>query len=446
MSRHAPLYDWTVAVTTHFPHLSKPQAAVLALWSFGMVLARSCGLSAVATALRPLLAQPWNTVRQRLREWYKPAAAKAGAQRRQLDVAPCFAPLLAWILEGWPVRRVALALDATPLFDRLVVLSLSVVYRGTAIPVAWTVVRGNEPHAWKPEWIELLRWFHGRIDPDWMVLVLTDRGLYAPWLFHAITQLGWHPMMRITRRNRFVPDGWVDSQPVWQFAPRVGCRWQGRGVAFPSTPASRLTCTLLAWWADGHDDGWYIITDLPPQAADAAWYGLRMWIEHGFEQFKSGGWQWQTTRMTAPDRVGRVWLAMSVATLWVLSIGGAIDRGEGPRETLPALATTAGHGHHQGPRSPKKPTRLVSVLRQGIAAVMAVLITGGSPMPGEWYPEPWPEIAVIGQAREHEQPPQPMREKTYPCEGGRGGLSLFGRGPGFRAKSQTNPCDCHWGR
>jgi hypothetical protein len=36
----------TTAVTTHLPHLSKPQAAVLALWSLGMVLARSCALSA----------------------------------------------------------------------------------------------------------------------------------------------------------------------------------------------------------------------------------------------------------------------------------------------------------------------------------------------------------------------------------------------------------------
>src|SRR5512144_2945898 len=101
MARHNPLYDWTGAVTTHFPHLSKPQATVLALWSFGMVLARSCTLSAVTTALFPLLGRCWNSVRQRLREWYKPAARKAGQCRRELDVSACFAPLLAWILEGW---------------------------------------------------------------------------------------------------------------------------------------------------------------------------------------------------------------------------------------------------------------------------------------------------------------------------------------------------------
>ena len=159
MSRHDPLYGWTAEVTTHFPHLSKPQAAVLALWSFGIVLARCCTLSAVANILSPLVGRCFNTVRQRLREWYKTAPGKAGPHRCELDVTTCFAPLLAWVLRNWPCSRVALALDATSLADRLTVLSLNLVYRGTAIPVAWKVLPGNTPHAWKPEWLTLLQWF-----------------------------------------------------------------------------------------------------------------------------------------------------------------------------------------------------------------------------------------------------------------------------------------------
>jgi hypothetical protein len=63
----------------------------------------------------------------------------------------------------------------------------------------------------------------------------------------------------------------------------------------------------------------------PPQVAAAARYGLRMWIEHGFEQFKSTGWHWQKTRITDPDRAGRMWLAMALATLWVVAVGGEHD-------------------------------------------------------------------------------------------------------------------------
>jgi len=51
MSCQRAVYQWTEVVTTHMPHLSKPQAAVLALWSLGMVLARSCALTAVSLFL-----------------------------------------------------------------------------------------------------------------------------------------------------------------------------------------------------------------------------------------------------------------------------------------------------------------------------------------------------------------------------------------------------------
>src|SRR5881296_969388 len=39
--------QWLTTIMQHLSHLSKPQATVLALWSFGMVLARSCALTAV---------------------------------------------------------------------------------------------------------------------------------------------------------------------------------------------------------------------------------------------------------------------------------------------------------------------------------------------------------------------------------------------------------------
>jgi len=400
MSRHLPLYEWTNEVSTHFPRLSKPAATVLALWSFGIVLARGCTVPAVANALSPLLGTSFNTVRQRLREWYKAASDKSGQHRRELDVTPCFAPLLNWILKNWPCARVALALDATTLSDRLTVLSVSLVYRGTAIPVAWKVLPGNTPHAWKPEWLALLRWFADQVDPSWTVIVMTDRGLYARWLFRAITGLGWHPMMRVTRRGKFQPEGWTRPQEFWRFVPAVGRVWQSRGVAFPRKSERRLVWTLLACWAAGHEAGWYIVTDLPPQAANAAWYGLRMWIEHGYKQFKSAGWQWQHSRIAKPDRADRMWLALALATLWAVAVGGEHDRETTRQETMPELPAT--DNHKRSPAHPKGGRR-ISVLIQGVAVIVAALIAGRLPKPARWYPEPWPGVEVSVHDREHGQ-------------------------------------------
>ena len=97
------------------PHLSAPQAAVLALWSFGMVISQSCGLTTVASSLALLLGAKENSVRQRLREWYYAKENKRGAGRCEMDVSQSFVPLLRWILSWWPAheKRLALAMDAT---------------------------------------------------------------------------------------------------------------------------------------------------------------------------------------------------------------------------------------------------------------------------------------------------------------------------------------------
>jgi hypothetical protein len=57
----------TETVSSYCPHLSRPQAGVLALWSLGMVLSRSCGLSQVSVLLALLLGQQEDALRQRLR-------------------------------------------------------------------------------------------------------------------------------------------------------------------------------------------------------------------------------------------------------------------------------------------------------------------------------------------------------------------------------------------
>src|SRR4051794_31651625 len=98
MPRSQPLDQWTDQVRTAFPNLSRPQATVLALDSFGMILAQRCGLHSVVTALVPVLRVGFHTLRSRLQEFDQPAAAQSGRLRDQLDVTTCFAPLLAGIL------------------------------------------------------------------------------------------------------------------------------------------------------------------------------------------------------------------------------------------------------------------------------------------------------------------------------------------------------------
>src|SRR5918912_888238 len=224
MPRQDGLSQWMQTVSTQMPHLSRPHARVLALWSYGMVVTQSCGLTTVAAFLALLLGKRPGALRQQLREWCYAAADKKGRQRRAVEVAPCFGALLRWVLAWWPAqeRRLVLAMDATTLGQRFTVLALSVVYRGCAIPVAWTVLAATANQAWRREWLRMLRQVRRALPRAWTVLVLADRGLYARWLFRRITRLGWHPFLRINTGGTFRPTGQVRGVPLKTLVPAPG--------------------------------------------------------------------------------------------------------------------------------------------------------------------------------------------------------------------------------
>jgi hypothetical protein len=201
------LSQWHDCGSTHLPHLSVPQHTALARWSFGIVLAHSCGLASGATLGAMLLHQSAQTVRERLRERRRPAERKRGAsqggKRRDLDVTACFAPLLRWVIQLLPTdcRTLAVAMDASTLGRGFTILNISVVIRGSAVPIAWTIVAATAKGAWQPHWKRLFGALRGVTPVDWTVIVLADRGMDARWLFHTITAMGRHPFLRINRQG-----------------------------------------------------------------------------------------------------------------------------------------------------------------------------------------------------------------------------------------------------
>lgn len=326
-----------------------------------------------------------SNLRQRLREWYWDKQNKKGRQRSDWQVDQSFAALLKWIVGLWSpeAHQLALAMDATTLKDRFVVLSISVVFRGCAIPVAWAVLQAEQKGTWKEHWLRLLAHLEGVIPADWLVIVLADRGLYARWLFEAIRACGWHPFLRINTGSLYRPKGTAAFVHMRHLLPQPGKTWAGQVTCFANNP---VEATLLACWGARHKQPWFILTDLLPESTSAAWYGLRSWIEHGFQDLKRGGWQWHNTRMTDPDRAARLWLALAVATLWVVNVGGDADANL-PAADLELLPPThiARRTRSRTPRS-----RCLSCFTRGLIGVLAALLYK---LPISLYvflPEPWP--------------------------------------------------------
>jgi hypothetical protein len=367
-------------VATHLPEVLPAQQRGLALWVTGILAAESGCERAVLTALEPL-GCPEHATRARLRECLCDGADRATPCATSLDVERCFAPLLGWVLSWWDGAPLPLAIDATTLRGRLVVLSISVLYRGSAIPVAWAVFPNHGTGSWMPAITRLLRRLAPAVPEELLVVVMTDRGLWSPALWRQIRALGWHPLMRIRPDATFAPTG-QRRVPARALIPGPGHAWQGAGVAFKDR-AKRLDATLLVVWEAGQAEPWLLLSDLPPEHVGGKWYGLRVWIELGFRALKSFGWDWERTRRSDPARIARHWLVLAIATLLTVAVGTRVED---------AAWLGVPPANVRAPRPCAKPRpRRVSVFARGLSWVRTQVLRGR-----RWWrlwlrPEPWPE-------------------------------------------------------
>ena len=418
MSDPISVSQWSQEVSRNFANLSQPQASGLARYSLGIVLAQGSGQSRVAQCVADLEEESWQTIRQRLREWRNEAKAKKGTHRQEIRVQECFAPLLSWVLSCLqsPEHQLVLALDASSLSDRFVVLSISVMIRGCAIPVAWHIRPARAKGSWKPIWLRMLDQLHEAVADSWEVFVLTDRGLYARWLYRRIVSLHWHPFMRLNVGIKARPEGCkrgTPFEPVKRLVPRVGSQWSGKVTCFSSKDC-RVHGTLLMRWEAGYKDPWIILTDQSCQNAQAGWYGLRSWIECGFKDFKGGGWNWQWSRIKDAGRMERIWLAMAVASVLVLVTGAQQELHEpGPnldhlpathiarrnasaaRQRREAARQAAWEKGEPEPRQPRQPRRELSCFLRGNLLLCSHLLSLPSLGPLLLPMEPLPSLSQL---------------------------------------------------
>ena len=138
-----------------------------------------------------------------------------------------------------------MAIDPTLKGDQTTAIVISVLYRGCAIPVAWSIHRATQKGSWMDPTVELLRELAPAVPREMTVIVLCDRGISSPKLWKQIRAQGWHPCMRYRNNITFCADG-GKRLPARRFVSVPDTAWIGRGTAF-GTP--RPNAAAPCWWS-----------------------------------------------------------------------------------------------------------------------------------------------------------------------------------------------------
>jgi hypothetical protein len=259
------------------------------------------------------------------------AASHARRFQRWMDnvhirVQALYAPLVRAALVDWnPVGRVYLALDVSVIKGTpFVLIRVSLIYRGRAIPLAWRVMCHASASVGYADYQLVLDQAYTCLPPGLDVVLLCDRGFVHEELLKWLWNHHWHYRLRLTGDTLIhLPDRQV--VPVAKLVPPPGAAhfYQGvrlLGVAFGS-------CHLaLAQLDEPNQDPWFLVSDEFTDLTTFDEYGLRFDLEENFLDDKSNGFHVEDSKLDTPAAWERLFLVLAVATLHFTSVGVGVVR------------------------------------------------------------------------------------------------------------------------
>lgn len=244
------------------------------------------------------------------------------------------------LLLGRP-KELLLVIDPTTQADRVVMVMVSIWYRGTALPLAWTLWPGNQPLKGARFWeriAQLLTQVQRLLPPALPVILLADRAFGTPVFTDMAVERGWHYVVRIQGQTRYrTYQG--QERPVATLVPTLGARKKLAAPLFKKQGWRWVS--LVAFWGKRHQQPLLLVSSLPP-----AWHLLKLYkrrfpIEALFRDCKSDGWHFEQGQVVDLNHLQRLVIAMTFATWLTLLVGSAVanallaQRPTGKRRTRP---------------------------------------------------------------------------------------------------------------
>jgi hypothetical protein len=298
----------TTRLREQLPTASIAQVRNQALVTQALAYGPNCHLATLATLL-PVPGQRENLV-QRIRRWLANPAVTQDS---------CYIPLVRQLFAQWSGAEVGLVLDRTDIEDQWSILMLAVAFRHRALPLAWCVLSFGGTSA--ETQVALLKRVQPYLPNPRMVRIT----LYGDCEFRAVAVQRycqahhWHWQLGL-KSDILFRQGSADWQPLRAIAVTPGQRRYAQDVMLTQQHAFGPV-NLIADWTSSEETPRYVVTD---QHADRhAWRRgrKRFWIEPFFRDWKSYGFDLESSKLVHPRRLETLLLSMATATLWMVHIG-----------------------------------------------------------------------------------------------------------------------------
>jgi hypothetical protein len=291
----------------------------LALLVTGLLLARHTALPRIAAQLRRVTpTAQTDSIERRLRRI---------VAQTDWNVPTIFEGVARLSLRRLPPGRCVLLLDDTQKTDQCTLSMLALAYAGRALPLAWCRWSGKLHGGYWKQIDQLLEQAQRLLPPHVQPVVLADRGLASPMLVKLVHQRGWDFLVRVQR------DTTLRTQRSTRASPRLHL---GELVTRPGAPSITLDGWVFSahpiWahtaavWRAGHKEAWLLVSNLDLGTGLADLYAQRMQVEALFRDAKSGGFEWELSRVLRPDRAERLLLGLMLAVWCAVLLGEAASR------------------------------------------------------------------------------------------------------------------------
>ncbi len=296
----------TVELQRRLPAASKPQVQNLALLTQALVFSEDCHLPNLALQL-PISGQRESLIQRLVR-----FLDNCHVNRRVH-----YLPLVRQLFACWPDREVNLVIDRTDIGQEKSILLLGVAFKHRAIPLTWRVLPFGGTGA--EIQIALLQEVQPHLPPTARVLFLGDTEFRAVDLQRYCQLQGWGWQVGVKSDTLF-----HCGDENWQALRTVTVEQGQRRYVHHITLTKKHAFAdvhLMADWTHNWETPRYVVCHQPTDHRSWRRGRKRFWIEPTFRDWKSYGFDLETSQITDDHRLDRLLLGMATATLWLLHLG-----------------------------------------------------------------------------------------------------------------------------